>query len=290
MKLIVPFIYKAQVALELGQNLTYIYIKDEVEVEIEEKTLSDFPLAIKVSEVKSHPWGAERNLHWDGKQLWSFKYEWHFMKPLRKIHIDEVISKTDNDNVVNTYQFQGDSAPFNVFWYRLFPDTEPCDIPMLWHDNVTTKENATYAKWYGDDKAKLVGMANKIASKLKILNGYLFEPVAEPQYQVKTDHKQYNGRVKIFVELFGMREGQPTKLFNAMEFNQAQAFADKLAIERGEPTPAPSHRTQGITVLMPEVIQHPPTVGLADKDIKAFQVTLDTFKLKNTPLALTVVN
>ena len=286
MKITVSFVYKAQVSLKHVKNLTYIYIKDKVEVEIIEKTLAELPLAIKVSEIKNHPWGAERNLHWDGEQLWSFKYEWHFMKPLRKIHINEVIAKTDNENVVMTSRHESHSAPFNVFWHKLFHNTDFADVPMLWDDNVTTKEKATYAKWYGDNKSEAIKIVKDIASKFRIVDGCLYEPAKAPQYEVKTDDKQYSGPVKVFVDVWRLSDNQPIKQFNATELNQAQAFADKLAIERGEPPPARTHKEQVITVLMPEVIQKPPTIDIDDKAIKAFQEQLNTYMIKNTPLSL----
>lgn len=291
MKITVPYVYKAKVSLKQNQNPTYIYIKDKVEVEIVEKTESEFPLAIKVSEIKNHPWGAELKLHWDGEQLWQYKYEWFFMKPLRKIHINEVISKTSIETVALTSPYECHSAPFNAFWHKLYPvTTDVADMPMLWDNDVISKENSSYAKWYGDNKSEVIKVAKDIASKLRVLDGYLYEPAQEPQYEVKTHDKQYNGPVNIFVDVWRIKEKQPVKQFNAMELNEAQTFADKLAIERGEPTPVKTHFSQVITVLMPEVIQKPPTIKLDDKAISEFQIKLNTFMLKNTSLKLAIVN
>lgn len=256
MKINVPFIYEALVIKPRCRKSSLIILKDNVEVEINEVSSSDLPVAFKIGETE---------LRWDGTRLWDYDYHSVSRKPPVKVLASTIKENTEDAGKAYPYSCSGPKAPFNNFWY----DTKDCMCSRhntqyhgmrsdLNDKYVIKKEDAVFREWIDDNKDVVIENARKIAKALLICDGYMYAPVKEPRYVICTFGLGNNhGGTGMFIDQHYNSNIPNTSYFTALEYDKACSYADSIAEQRGDNKSIPVRTNCGhqIEVLITEAVK-----------------------------------
>ncbi len=250
MKLLVPFVYKAEIIKPRCRKSSYVYIKDQVEVELKEISANQLPVAFRIG---------SSDVKWDGSVLWDFDYETTAHENPRKVSLSEVVENTRN-YLNYPWSTSNADAPFHNFW--LAWDLRDNDVNSAWlkDECVLTKEQVQCRKWVADTRLRVIEKAKNIADKMLFVDGVLHRPVEEPRYEVVTFGL---GNNHASTAMFVVQSHNPNisdeNYFNALQLELALEAATQIATRRGDTASLPIKPNGGhtIEVLIPEAVKLP---------------------------------
>lgn len=250
----VPFVYEAIIVKPRCRKPTLVSVLERIDIQIQSSSLSELPVAFRVG---------ERNLHWDGKNLWNVDYETVVDRPDRKVSVVEVIENTLSDG--KTYEFSGSgtAAPFQNFWHEL--KWSKCRLGSKYNINecgfdkwlddadLLEKSDIDCREWVEDNRDAVLNKLNSIVSRIMAVDGTMFCLAGEPRYEVNSFGAGHNYSVAMFVS-FGYNENISNKsYFNALDFKKAQeSLLERSPDKNQNPEPNGGNR---IEVLIPEAVK-----------------------------------
>ena len=258
MKINVPFIYEALIVKPRCRKPSLAIIKDTVEVEIKEVTEDMLPVALKVG---------ESSIRWDGNNLWNYYYDVSGKNPAL-VTADLVKQNTESGN--SRYSHYSATSPFSNFWlHGNIQDTMSARHNVRLHgfqhyiddSSVIELNDLKFREWIDDNKQAVIDKANEIAKGLLILNNVLLTQVGEPRYVIVTFGLGNNhGGTGMFIQSHYNSNIANSNYFNALEFDAAIQYADKVATNRGDNDSVPVRPNCGnrIEVLIPEAVKCSP--------------------------------
>lgn len=258
MKLTVPFLYEALIIKPRCRKPSLITVSDTVEVEIQEVSAGDMPVAMRIGKTE---------LLWDGEQLWDFDYECVAGEKPHKVLLTEVVDNTSGRSEY-PWSCSGALAPFHNFWHGFrdsmanrhnlsgyFPSGFLKDVDYQSRDEVVCRE------WVDDNRESLIALAHQKAANLMAVDGYMFRPVGEPRYVVNTFGLGNNhGGTGMFIEQGYNSNLSHRSYFSALDYDKACAYADAVAERRGDTKSIPVRPNSGVVieVLIPEAVRVDP--------------------------------
>lgn len=258
MKITVPFIYEALIVKPRCRKPSLAIIRDTFEVEIREVNEVTLPVAFKVG---------ESSIRWDGNNLWNYYYDITGKTPAL-VTADTVKNNTESGE--NKYSHRSATSPFSNFWlHGNISDTMSARHNVRLHgfhhyidDNCVIEINdLKYREWIDDNKQVVIDKANEIAKGLLILNKMLFTQVGEPRYVIVTFGLGNNhGGTGMFIQSHYNTNIANDNYFNALQYDAAIQYADKIATNRGDNKSVPVRPNCGnrIQVLIPEAVKCSP--------------------------------
>lgn len=262
MKIVVPFIYEALIIKPRCKNPVVVLIKDSTEINLQQVTASEIPVAFKIGNTE---------LRWDGVHLWDYDYLTVSDENPSKVSIETVLKNTLEQGANYKYSDSGCEAPFHNFWHDVM-DTMRNRHPNngfnreKWHgidgwlkdEKISEKSQVTYREWVDDNRESVIASAQSIADNLLVVDGIMFKKVNEPLYEIMTFGLGHNhGGTSILITT---TYDCPEYAFNALQYEAACKFGDKIASERGDTNYLPMGKNieNIIEVLIPEAVRLDP--------------------------------
>jgi hypothetical protein len=259
---VVPFIYELSIIKPRCRKPVTLLMRDIVEVEINQRTPNDMPVAIVCKHFdKEQP----VNLHWDGQSL--------FVPLTTKNKSGEASSVTVEQFVENASTGQGEvhstASPFYRFWSRSSAYASSLYYASL-SDDVADGKYATLGDLKGrhlsDNRDQMIERAKAIAASYVVVDGLMMGSAAEPNYHCITFGLGMNHSSTALMDgHYDPRVAPERFYFNLLQLQEAIEYTTQVAINRGDTKSLPIKPHTDFTVLIPAAIRMPANVDYLEK-------------------------
>lgn len=256
---VVPFIYELSIIKPRCRKPVTLLMRDSVEVEINQRTPDDMPVAIVCKHFdKEQP----VNLHWDGQSL--------FVPLTTKNKSGEASSVTVEQFVENASTGQGEvhsaASPFYRFWSKY---ASPLYYASL-SDDAADGKYATLGDLKGrhlsDNREQMIQRAKAIAAGYVVVDGLMMGAAAEPNYHCITFGLGMNHGGTALMDGHYNPDTTPERFyFNLLQMQEAIEYTTYVAKNRGDTKNLPIKPHTDFTVLIPAAIRMPDNVAYLDE-------------------------